>query len=413
MKVSGRKGLGVKADDLIDALVDKARGRDRGPRPGARPTRRASATARDDRHRRPALLPAEVRPHQDHHLRHGRGAGLHRRDRALRPERRRARAQHLRQARGGGPRRRAALLARARDAGPRRPARRRGRRRGLGAAAADGAQRRGRGAGGARGGGGAPGQARLRGGPGLPLVLPEAALLGAPRGERGPARLPGAGGGRVRAPDGRASPPCSASRSRSACEAPAHRRHRRASRKTGPRGLRRCATTTCARSRRRAGLPLVLAPGPAWPTRPSCSAASTACCSAAAPTSIPRTTARSPTHTVAGVSPERDAFELALCREALARDLPLLAICRGHQVLNVATGGTLVQDIPSQVGGAVDHDPEDGALGARPRREDLARDASSGDPGEGQGRGEQLPPSVGQDARAGTGRLRLRGAATT
>jgi putative glutamine amidotransferase len=52
----------------------------------------------------------------------------------------------------------------------------------------------------------------------------------------------------------------------------------------------------------------------------------------------------------------RDEFELALAREALARDLPLLAICRGLQVLNVATGGTLVQDIPSEWEGAGGHD---------------------------------------------------------
>jgi putative glutamine amidotransferase len=55
---------------------------------------------------------------------------------------------------------------------------------------------------------------------------------------------------------------------------------------------------------------------------------------------------------------ERDDFEIALAREALERDVPLLAICRGHQVLNVATGGTLIQDIPSQLSGNVDHDPE-------------------------------------------------------
>ena len=55
---------------------------------------------------------------------------------------------------------------------------------------------------------------------------------------------------------------------------------------------------------------------------------------------------------------ERDLFEVALCREALRRDLPLLAICRGQQVLNVASGGTLVQDIPSDIPGAVAHDPD-------------------------------------------------------
>ncbi len=53
---------------------------------------------------------------------------------------------------------------------------------------------------------------------------------------------------------------------------------------------------------------------------------------------------------------ERDEFELALTRAALDRDLPILAICRGHQVLNVATGGTLIQDIPSLVERGGDHD---------------------------------------------------------
>jgi putative glutamine amidotransferase len=66
-----------------------------------------------------------------------------------------------------------------------------------------------------------------------------------------------------------------------------------------------------------------------------------------------------PAHeTVKRVIPERDALEIALSRAALGRDLPLLAICRGHQVLNVATGGTLIQDLPSQWKGAVDHDPD-------------------------------------------------------
>lgn len=51
----------------------------------------------------------------------------------------------------------------------------------------------------------------------------------------------------------------------------------------------------------------------------------------------------------------RDGYELALAREALARDLPVLAICRGAQVLNVAAGGTLIQDIPSALPSSLEH----------------------------------------------------------
>ena len=52
----------------------------------------------------------------------------------------------------------------------------------------------------------------------------------------------------------------------------------------------------------------------------------------------------------------RDAFEIALVRAARARRLPTLAICRGVQVLNVALGGTLVQDLPSEHPAALPHD---------------------------------------------------------
>jgi putative glutamine amidotransferase len=58
---------------------------------------------------------------------------------------------------------------------------------------------------------------------------------------------------------------------------------------------------------------------------------------------------------VVEVEPERDEFEIALAQEARRRNLPILAICRGVQVLNVAFGGSLVQDIPSQVTGALQH----------------------------------------------------------
>ena len=51
----------------------------------------------------------------------------------------------------------------------------------------------------------------------------------------------------------------------------------------------------------------------------------------------------------------RDEYEIALVRLALEADLPVLAICRGIQVLNVARGGTLIQDIPSEVSGALQH----------------------------------------------------------
>jgi putative glutamine amidotransferase len=52
----------------------------------------------------------------------------------------------------------------------------------------------------------------------------------------------------------------------------------------------------------------------------------------------------------------RDAFETALVHAAHERALPTLAICRGIQILNVAFGGTLVQDIPTEWKGAIEHD---------------------------------------------------------
>lgn len=53
----------------------------------------------------------------------------------------------------------------------------------------------------------------------------------------------------------------------------------------------------------------------------------------------------------------RDVYELALARVACDLRIPTLAICRGLQVMNVALGGTLVQDIPTQRPGTIDHDP--------------------------------------------------------
>jgi putative glutamine amidotransferase len=51
-----------------------------------------------------------------------------------------------------------------------------------------------------------------------------------------------------------------------------------------------------------------------------------------------------------GTNPERDRFEIALARRALERDLPLLGVCRGMQVMNVAAGGNLEQHLPDRIG---------------------------------------------------------------
>ena len=57
-----------------------------------------------------------------------------------------------------------------------------------------------------------------------------------------------------------------------------------------------------------------------------------------------------PHETVRGVSVERDTFELELVRKAYERRMPVMAVCRGMQVINIALGGTLVQDLPSHTG---------------------------------------------------------------
>jgi putative glutamine amidotransferase len=76
--------------------------------------------------------------------------------------------------------------------------------------------------------------------------------------------------------------------------------------------------------------------------------------------------------------PERDRFEMALVRAAIERDLPVLGICRGMQLINVAYGGTLIQHLPERFGhhehlrvagtfDGADHDVEleEGSLAAR------------------------------------------------
>ena len=73
---------------------------------------------------------------------------------------------------------------------------------------------------------------------------------------------------------------------------------------------------------------------------------------------------------VRSVNAARDATESALIEEAKARGKPVLAICRGIQMLNVALGGTLVQDIPSQCNTSIAHD-EEGARDSRSHEIDI------------------------------------------
>ncbi len=53
--------------------------------------------------------------------------------------------------------------------------------------------------------------------------------------------------------------------------------------------------------------------------------------------------------------PGRDEYEIELVRRAIEKNIPVFAICRGVQVLNVARGGTLIQHIPEEVGTSVEH----------------------------------------------------------
>lgn len=92
-----------------------------------------------------------------------------------------------------------------------------------------------------------------------------------------------------------------------------------------------------------------------------------------------------PTHPeTRGTVPERDRSEIALARRALERDVPILGICRGMQLLNVAAGGTLRQHLPEEFGhhehrralgtfDGADHDVrlEPGSLAARAAGEEI------------------------------------------
>lgn len=67
-----------------------------------------------------------------------------------------------------------------------------------------------------------------------------------------------------------------------------------------------------------------------------------------------------------GLHPAREQFEFGLVQAALKQEVPILGICRGIQTLNVALGGTLVQDIPDQWPGALPHAPREAEVVRHP-----------------------------------------------
>ena len=78
-------------------------------------------------------------------------------------------------------------------------------------------------------------------------------------------------------------------------------------------------------------------------------------CLSGGPDLFPAVYGAQPHPSLGPTEPELDHFEIALVRAAEARDMPVLAICRGLQVLNVARGGTLTQDLPTERPSAVEH----------------------------------------------------------
>jgi putative glutamine amidotransferase len=102
------------------------------------------------------------------------------------------------------------------------------------------------------------------------------------------------------------------------------------------------------------GLPVVVPPLEPTAVEPLLERLSGICLSGG-PDLDPETYHSRPHPQLGPTEPDLDRFELALARDADARGLPILAICRGAQALNVARGGSLHQHLPDDVGGPLHH----------------------------------------------------------
>ena len=156
------------------------------------------------------------------------------------------------------------------------------------------------------------------------------------------------------------------------------------------RGARRCSSPPGGGGR--TGRRRPLRPGGRRPRRPGRSSA--------AGTSTPPATVPIPTRATAAPAAERDELELGLLGAALERDLPVLAICRGMQALNVHLGGELVQQLPDLLGTTV-HQPRPGAFG--PVTVVTEEGSAVAQPVGGPGRGPVQPPPGPRPAGCGPG----------
>jgi putative glutamine amidotransferase len=102
------------------------------------------------------------------------------------------------------------------------------------------------------------------------------------------------------------------------------------------------------------GLPLVIPPMPSSAIKPLIDRLHGICLSGG-PDLDPSTYGALPHAQLGPTEPDLDRFELELAQEAYGRNLPILAICRGMQLLNVAGGGTLTQHLPDVTDGSLQH----------------------------------------------------------
>ena len=80
-------------------------------------------------------------------------------------------------------------------------------------------------------------------------------------------------------------------------------------------------------------------------------------------------------HALRGIDRDRDRMEIFLAQQATRLEKPILAICRGHQVLNVALGGTIWEDLASQRPGSIEHDYYNGRRTDLPHTVELNSDS--------------------------------------